>query len=84
MVGDFEDQARAAIRDALTVAGITQAELSRRVGITQKHTSGVLTGRAGLSFDLAEEMLHACGRRPVVRTQRVVGRVAERQRGGTA
>lgn len=79
MVGDFEDQARAAILDALTVAGITQAELSRRVGITPKHTSGVLTGRAGLSFDLAEEMLHACGRRPVLVTMRYASKA---KRGG--
>lgn len=67
----FADAARDAIRDAMTIADVTQAELSRRVGITEKHTSRVLNGHDGLSFDLAEKMLRACGRRPVIGTQRV-------------
>jgi transcriptional regulator with XRE-family HTH domain len=71
---DFADQARNAIRTAMTVAGISQAELSRRVGITPKHTNRVLGGHDGLSFDLAEEMLRACGRRPVLRTQRAASK----------
>jgi plasmid maintenance system antidote protein VapI len=69
-VTTFADQVRGLVYDAMDVADITQAELARRVGITPVHASRVLTGRGGLSLDLAEEMLRACGRRPVVGMRR--------------
>ncbi len=58
-----EDQVRAAIRGALDVAGITQTELARRIGMSQKHVSQVLTGKTGLSLALADRMLAAIGSR---------------------
>lgn len=59
-----EDRARQLIRNAIAAdATWSQASLALRLGLTQKHISQVLTGKAGLSFDLAERMLAALGRR---------------------
>lgn len=60
------DGVRSAIGGALAETATTQAMLARRLGVTQKHVSEVLTGRAGLSMDLADAMLAAMGRRVVV------------------
>jgi transcriptional regulator with XRE-family HTH domain len=57
---------RQAILDALEQQGITQATLADRVGRSEKHVSQVLTGAAGLSFDLAELMLAELGQQLTV------------------
>ena len=58
-----ERRAREAIRTALDETGTTQTELAASLGVTQKHISQVLSGKSGLSFDLAERALAALGRR---------------------
>ena len=60
---------RGEILVALHTTGTSQAELARRLHLSQKHVSQVLTGKAALSADLADLMLAAMGRRPVVRTE---------------
>jgi transcriptional regulator with XRE-family HTH domain len=59
-------QVRDLILEALQADGVTQADLALAVGRTEKHVSQVLTGKAGISFDLAEEMLAALDRQLVV------------------
>lgn len=58
--------ARNEILGALAATGTTQGALALMLGLSEKHVSQVLTGRSGLSFDLAERMLGALGRRLVV------------------
>jgi plasmid maintenance system antidote protein VapI len=58
-----ERQVRDAIRQALFESDTTQSQLAATVGVTQKHISQVLSGKAGLSFDFAEKLLAALGRR---------------------
>lgn len=41
------DQQRALIRQHLAECGITQAQLAKMIGRTEKHVSRVLTGQAG-------------------------------------
>ena len=65
------EDVRAEIRTALHDTHTSQAELSRRLGMSTKHVSQVLTGRAALSLDLAEAMLAAVGRQMTVRTKEV-------------
>jgi len=61
---------RGEILVALHTTSTSQAELARRLGLSNKHVSQVLTGKAALSCDLADAMLAAMGRRPVVRALR--------------
>ena len=42
------DSLRTAVRTALHDAGISQAEASRRLGLSTKHMSHMLTGRSTL------------------------------------
>lgn len=67
-VGTAVAAARHEILEALSATTTTQATLAERLGMSEKHVSNVLTGRVGLSFDLAERMLGALGRRLVVRS----------------
>jgi transcriptional regulator with XRE-family HTH domain len=57
------DSLRTAVRTALHDAGISQAEASRRLGLSTKHMSHMLTGRAVLTLDWAEQLLALCGKR---------------------
>jgi transcriptional regulator with XRE-family HTH domain len=59
-------QIRDLILEALAADSVTQADLALAIGRTEKHVSQVLTGKAGISFDLAEEMLAALDRQLVV------------------
>jgi len=59
---------RGEILVALHSAGTSQAELARRLHLSNKHVNQVLLGKAALSCDLADLMLGAMGRRVVVRT----------------
>jgi ParB-like chromosome segregation protein Spo0J len=61
-----EARARRRILTALADQDVTQAVLARRLGVTEKHVSRVLLGRAGLSFDLADRMLAALGKGPLI------------------
>ena len=63
-----QDSLRAQVRKALTDSGISQADVSRRLGLTQKHVSQMLTGRAVLTLAWAEQILALAGQRLEIRT----------------
>jgi transcriptional regulator with XRE-family HTH domain len=67
------EDVRAEIRLALRVTGTSQAELARTLGLSTKHVSQVLTGKAALSLDLAEAMLGALGLQMTVRARALMG-----------
>jgi transcriptional regulator with XRE-family HTH domain len=52
---------KAAIRAELATDGATQADLARYLGVSQKHVSGVLTGRQPGSPRFIEAMAAAVG-----------------------
>jgi hypothetical protein len=64
----FEDAMRQEVRSALTAARMKQTTMADQLGVTQSHISRVLNGRSGLSPVLYEQMLAACGRRPIAAT----------------
>lgn len=41
------------LKEVLNEAGMSQADLARAIGISQKHISRVITGKAGIGPDLA-------------------------------
>jgi DNA transposition AAA+ family ATPase len=47
---DVEEQFRTLFREALTESGMTQAEFCRKVGVSQKHLSRVLSGKQGTTL----------------------------------
>jgi transcriptional regulator with XRE-family HTH domain len=49
--------------DALTDAGMTQAEFARRVGVTEKHVSRVMTGKQFASMETLDYWAFVLGRR---------------------
>lgn len=60
MIGVHE-ALRTQVRAALRTAGISQAKACRQLGLTTKHMSRMLTGRAPLTLDWAEQILDLCG-----------------------
>ncbi|WP_333758844.1 helix-turn-helix domain-containing protein [Streptomyces sp. ISBFB 2968] len=56
-----DDQLRALVRQALAEARISQAEIARQLGLSTKHLSHMLTGRATLTLTWAEGILGLCG-----------------------
>jgi plasmid maintenance system antidote protein VapI len=60
---------RAVLADELRAARVSQAEAARRLGISAKHMSQMLTGRAPLSLAWADEIAAVCGRELVVGTR---------------
>lgn len=61
------DDLRVIVRTALHDKHISQAEAARRLGLSTKHMSHMLTGRAPLTLDWAEQILALCGKRLTVR-----------------
>ncbi|QIP87606.1 helix-turn-helix transcriptional regulator [Streptomyces sp. Tu 2975] len=61
-----EDQLRSQVRAALERTNISQAEAARQLGLSTKHMSQMLTGRATLTLDWAERIVALCGMRIVV------------------
>jgi plasmid maintenance system antidote protein VapI len=49
-------------------AGARQVEIAEEIGITEKHVSQMFTGKVGMSVDMAERILRACGRSLVLAT----------------
>lgn len=74
MVVNTEDRLRQLIRDELEVQGVKQVHVARTLGLTEKHMSQVLNGKAGLSPALADAILSVLGRRFVVTTRAVGSR----------
>jgi plasmid maintenance system antidote protein VapI len=56
-----EASLREQVRAALAATGTSQAAIARRLGLTQKHLSHMLTGRASLTLPWAERILAAIG-----------------------
>lgn len=52
---------KAAIRAELRADGATQADLARHMGLSEKHVSQVLSGKATGSMRMLEEMAAAVG-----------------------
>lgn len=51
---------RAQTKDALKAAGISQAAAARQLGLSTKHMSHMLTGRAALTLNWADRILALC------------------------
>ncbi|WP_097865882.1 helix-turn-helix domain-containing protein [Streptomyces sp. rh34] len=52
---------RAQVKAALATARMSQAEAARRLDLSTKHMSHMLTGRATLTLDWADRILTLCG-----------------------
>lgn len=57
------------LREAITAADTTQAALALHVGISAKHMSQLLQGKAWPTPELVDRLLFAVGRRVVVDTE---------------
>lgn len=68
---DADEALRVQVRAALEAAGISQAAAARELGLSTKHMSHLMTGRAVLTLAWAERILVLCNRRLVVSTRRV-------------
>lgn len=62
-----QDSLRGQVKAALEAAGVSQAEAARRLGLTAKHMSQMLTGKATLTLAWAEQILALCGQRLEIR-----------------
>lgn len=61
-----EDELRTQIRATLAAVGMSQAEVARRLGLSNKHLNQMITGRASLTLGWAENILATCGMRLIV------------------
>lgn len=52
----------AAVRALVDESGIKQIHIARKLGVSPKHMSALLTGKAPLSISWAEQVVAACGR----------------------
>ncbi|MEV6737909.1 helix-turn-helix transcriptional regulator [Streptomyces sp. NPDC051104] len=64
-----EDQLRAHVRRALATHRVSQAEACRQLGLSQKHLSQMLTGKAPLTLTWAEGLLGLCQMSLVIDTR---------------
>lgn len=55
------DDLRTQVRDAIHTSGRAQIILATELGISEKHLSQMLIGKARLTIEWAEKILHACG-----------------------
>ncbi|MET9521485.1 helix-turn-helix domain-containing protein [Streptomyces coeruleorubidus] len=60
---------RVQVKAALLANDISQAEAARRLELSTKHMSQMLTGRAPLTLTWAERILALCGMRLVIGLQ---------------
>lgn len=58
-----EASLREQVRAALAATGVRQAAVARALGLSTKHVSQMLTGRAPLTLVQAERILGVCGMR---------------------
>jgi plasmid maintenance system antidote protein VapI len=63
MSSPAEDGLRHQLRDALAHVGISQADAARQLGLSAKHMSHMLTGRAPLTLAWADRIAALCGMR---------------------
>lgn len=65
----LEDELRHLVHQALTAAGLTQAEAARKLGISTKHLHMMLSGGSTLSLQRAEQLLALCGQKLALRLE---------------
>jgi DNA-binding XRE family transcriptional regulator len=54
------------VREAVKASGLKQTWMARQLGVSEKHLSQLLTGRAGLTWEWADRILELCGMELVV------------------
>lgn len=59
----------ALVRAELAASGKTQTEVAAAAGITDKHLSRFVGGHDGMSLDVVDRVLAACGRELVLATR---------------
>ena len=59
--GSVETSLREQVRAALDNTDITQTLVALRLGVSTKHLSQMLTGRAPLTLEWAEQIVALCG-----------------------
>jgi len=64
-----EHELRVQVKAALLARGLSQAEAARRLNLSTKHMSQMLTGRAPLTLAWAERILALCDMRIVIGLQ---------------
>jgi plasmid maintenance system antidote protein VapI len=69
----LQDSLRATLAAELDAAGLSRAEAARQLGVTAKHMSQMLTGKAPLSLAWADQIAAACGRELLVGSRPVSG-----------
>ncbi|MCX4885949.1 helix-turn-helix transcriptional regulator [Streptomyces sp. NBC_00847] len=60
MNGAVEDSLREQVRAALAATQISQAAVARELGVSTKHLCQMLTGRAPLTLEWAEQIAELC------------------------
>lgn len=60
MNGAVEESLREQVRVALADTQISQAAVARELGVSKKHLCQMLTGRAPLTLDWAEQIVALC------------------------
>lgn len=60
MNGPVEESLRDQVRAALEAAQISQASVARDLGVSKKHLCQMLTGRAPLTLEWAEQIVAQC------------------------
>lgn len=58
----LQDSLRQLLVGELRSARLSQAEAARRLGLSAKHLNQMLTGRAPLSVEWADQIADLCGR----------------------
>lgn len=55
-----QDSLREQVRSAVKASGLKQVWMAEKLGVSEKHLSNLLTGRAPLSLDWAEQIAGLC------------------------
>jgi plasmid maintenance system antidote protein VapI len=58
--GSVEESLREQVRAALAATQISQVAVARELGVSKKHLCQMLTGRAPLTLDWAEQIVALC------------------------
>ncbi|MFI0822242.1 helix-turn-helix domain-containing protein [Streptomyces sp. NPDC021098] len=63
MTADAQDSLHEQVRAAVKASGLKQVWIAERLSTSEKHLSQLLTGRAPMSLEWAEQILALCGKR---------------------
>lgn len=70
MSADLEEALRFEVKECLLDADLSQADVARALGLSTKHVSQMLTGRATLSLYWADEIVKLCDRELLIISRR--------------